>query len=67
MKKYLVRVRSTQNGLQSVLLFDPTATIEFLSYEEGTEEYEVITPFDLDRILDTSPEVLSYISEEITP
>jgi len=70
MKKYLVKVRSTQGGLQPVLLFDPLAVIE-PSYEGdtgkegGTEEYEILTRFDLDRVLDLSPEVVEYTSEEV--
>jgi hypothetical protein len=70
MKKYLVKVRSTQQGgLQPVLLFDPLAEIEFAesSYKEGVdiEQYEILTRFDLDRILDLSSEVVEYTSEEV--
>jgi hypothetical protein len=65
--RYFVKVRPTKYGLQSVLLFDPFAELEFLNCEGGIEEYEIVSQFNLDRILDLSPGVIEYTSEEITP
>jgi hypothetical protein len=70
MKKYYVRVKHVQGGLQPVLLFDPLATIEpsgvfYKGGAEDIEEYEVLTRFDLDRVLDLSPAVVEYTSEEV--
>jgi hypothetical protein len=58
--KYIVKTKRNVNGSTFTGKMFQDAVIEYIDGDADTETYEIVTERDLDRVLDTSPDVIEY-------